>query len=136
MIEKNQDGGVYLPENVQKNVHSFLVYDNIDRMEETLSGAGTTHRCNGIIVQPVNEEFTSEPNSNNTGEPISKKKCRRSLKIQEKDVEEYILGKGCGPDLRSINYENSFFAEEKIHIVDTYSYGGSHKPDYTKLDRI
>ena len=28
-----------------------LVFDNIDRLEETLSGAGTTHRVNGISIQ-------------------------------------------------------------------------------------
>ena len=29
----------------------MLAWDNIDRLEETLSGAGTTHRINGIAVQ-------------------------------------------------------------------------------------
>ena len=28
-----------------------VIYDNIDRLEETLSGAGTSHRVNGIAVQ-------------------------------------------------------------------------------------
>lgn len=28
-----------------------LAWDNIDRLEETLSGAGTSHRVNGIAVQ-------------------------------------------------------------------------------------
>ena len=27
------------------------MYDNIDRLEETLSGGGTTHRVNGIVIQ-------------------------------------------------------------------------------------
>ena len=28
-----------------------MVYDNIDRLEETLYGARTTHRLNGIVIQ-------------------------------------------------------------------------------------
>lgn len=32
---------------------SVLAYDNIDRQEEVLSGAGTSHWVNGIIVQPT-----------------------------------------------------------------------------------
>ena len=28
-----------------------MVYDNIDRLEETLYGARTTHRVNGIVIQ-------------------------------------------------------------------------------------
>jgi hypothetical protein len=93
LIEESQEGGVFLPEKVQSNVHTILVYDNIDRVEETLSGAGTTHRCNGIIVQPITEGSNYEFNANYTNEPMSKRKCRRSLQVQEKEVEEYILGK-------------------------------------------
>jgi len=42
---------VSLPENIQPFVRTTLAWDNIDRLEETLSGAGTTHRVNGIAVQ-------------------------------------------------------------------------------------
>ena len=28
-----------------------MVYDNIDRLEETLYSARTTHRVNGIVIQ-------------------------------------------------------------------------------------
>ena len=40
-----------IPDNIQQNIPVTLVYDNIDRLEETLSGSGTSHRVNGIIVQ-------------------------------------------------------------------------------------
>ena len=42
---------VPLPENIQTYVNTTLAWDNIDRLEETLSGAGTSHRVNGIAVQ-------------------------------------------------------------------------------------
>lgn len=40
-----------LPSNIYPNVFTTLAYDNIDRLEETCSGAGTSHRVNGIAVQ-------------------------------------------------------------------------------------
>ena len=33
-------------------IPTTLAFDNIDRLEETLTGAGTSHRVNGIIIQP------------------------------------------------------------------------------------
>ena len=45
------DNEVPLPENIQAYVNTTLAWDNIDRLEETLSGAGTSHRVNGIAVQ-------------------------------------------------------------------------------------
>ena len=40
-----------LPANIQPHVSTTLVWDNIDRLEKTLSGEGTSHRVNGIAVQ-------------------------------------------------------------------------------------
>ena len=44
---------VPLPENIRPFVGTTLAWDNIDRLEETLSGGGTSHRVNGIAVQAV-----------------------------------------------------------------------------------
>ena len=38
---------------LKSQVFTNLAWDNIDRLEETLSGKGTTHRVNGISVQTV-----------------------------------------------------------------------------------
>ena len=43
---------VVLPTAIKPNVFTNLAWDNIDRLEETLSGQGTSHRVNGIAVQP------------------------------------------------------------------------------------
>ena len=40
-----------LPENIQAYFNTTLAWDIINRLEETLSGAGTSHRVNGIAVQ-------------------------------------------------------------------------------------
>ena len=45
------DNEVPLPENIQAYVNTTLVWDNSDRLEETLSVAGTSHRVNGIAIQ-------------------------------------------------------------------------------------
>ena len=43
---------VPLPSKIISCIPTNLAFDNIDRLEETLSGTGTSHRVNGIIVQP------------------------------------------------------------------------------------
>ena len=45
------DNEVPLPENIQAYVNTTLAWDNIDRLEEILSGVGTSHRVNGIAIQ-------------------------------------------------------------------------------------
>ena len=42
---------VPLPDNIHPHVSTTLAWDNIDRLEETLSGGGTSHRVNGVAVQ-------------------------------------------------------------------------------------
>ena len=42
---------VALPASIKPYVFTNLAWDNIDRLEETLTGKGTSHRVNGIAVQ-------------------------------------------------------------------------------------
>ena len=51
-LSTEHDHGVILPTNTHPCVPATLAFDNIDRLEETLSGGGTSHRVTGIIVQP------------------------------------------------------------------------------------
>ncbi len=44
-------GDIYIPPNISAEVPATLVWDNNDFGEETLSGKGTTHNTNGIIIQ-------------------------------------------------------------------------------------
>lgn len=50
-VESHGGEDLVLPKNVSHNVFSIFCWDNIDLLEETLSGKGTTHCTNGIIVQ-------------------------------------------------------------------------------------
>jgi len=40
-----------LPDDIQRHVGTILAWDNVDILEETLSGEGISHRVNGIAVQ-------------------------------------------------------------------------------------
>lgn len=48
---KTEVKGVILPKIIHPNVFSTFCWNKIDILEETLSGRGTTHCTNGIIVQ-------------------------------------------------------------------------------------
>ena len=50
-LEESQTG-VALPRNTYLGVFITLAWDNIDRSEETTSGESTSHRVNGMAVQP------------------------------------------------------------------------------------
>ena len=51
-IVSNLNQSPIIPKAIQAKLFTSLAWDNIDRLEETLTGEGTTHRVNGIIVQP------------------------------------------------------------------------------------
>ena len=50
-IQKIVSSSGLIPDEIQPLQQISLVYDNIDRLEETLSGGGTTHSVNGISMQ-------------------------------------------------------------------------------------
>ena len=50
-LEYENQHGFAMPSNILPGIPTSLGYDNIDRLEETLSGGGTSHRVNGIAVQ-------------------------------------------------------------------------------------
>ena len=50
-LHGNERNSLILPKTVQARVPTSFVWDNNDLCEETLTGAGTTHVTNGIIIQ-------------------------------------------------------------------------------------
>ena len=48
---------VPLPDNIHPHVSTTLAWDNIDRLEETLSGGGTSHRVNGMPCKRQSEDI-------------------------------------------------------------------------------
>lgn len=71
---------------------AVLDYDIIDRKEETLSGEGTSHRVNGIIVQTRGEE--PDPSRSKVHLQKAKKRSNTPTPLQ---LPDYIAGQRCGP---------------------------------------
>lgn len=51
-LASQSNKNVNLSANINPHVFTTLVWANIDRLEETLSGGGTSHHVNGIVIQP------------------------------------------------------------------------------------
>ena len=77
-------GPLPIPPGIQTSKFTTLVWDNIDFGEETLSGSGTTHSTNGIIIQRSAEsDLELQPL------PSMRKTKRRSLPTAPVMLEPY-----------------------------------------------
>ena len=74
------NSAVVIPEGITPGKFTMMVWDNIDFLEETPTGAGTTHMANGIIVQQAHD---NEEQTIFRPRPKSSKKAVRSLKAPE-----------------------------------------------------
>lgn len=87
---------VALPSSIKPHVFTTLAWDNIDRLEETLTGKGTSHRVNGIAVQAR----IYGPHLPTADLPcIEKKKKQRSVSADHQELEVYVhvAGTHVGP---------------------------------------
>ena len=71
-----------------------LAWDNIDRIEETLSGKGTLHRVNGIVEQP--KSFGPDPPPDDLLR-IDKLKQRTLSTKQQSQFDVYVACSRVGP---------------------------------------
>ena len=85
---------VVLPSSIKANVFTNLAWDNIDRLEETLSGHGTSHRVNGIAVQP--RVFGPDPTPVKLS-PVAKSKQRTLTFENQAELPVYVSGSRVGP---------------------------------------
>ena len=90
-LEQSKDG-IPLPENISPGVFTCLAWDNIDRLEETLTGGGTSHRVNGIVIQPKLE--VAHPKANT---PAVMKSKKRSINPPPLILPLYNAGQRAGP---------------------------------------
>ena len=91
-VLETESSGVVLPDEVQVSHPTTLVYDNIDRLEETLNGSGTSHRVNGIAV--LKGFIGPLPQKNRISVPKTK---RRSIEFEETLLLPYNSGKRSDP---------------------------------------
>lgn len=89
------ENSIALPEHIKPYIHTTLAWDNIDRLEETLSGGGTFHRVNGIAIQQ--QVFGPQLPTPSVG--IPKEKLQR-LETGEILLLPYNAGERQGPPLR------------------------------------
>ena len=88
---------VPLPDNICPFISTTLAWDNIDRLEETLSGEGTSRRVNGIAVQA--NHFGPHPPL--ASAPIIVKSKRRGIEsVDDETLPVYNAGERCGPHSR------------------------------------
>jgi len=101
---------VPLPESIRPHISTTLGWDNIDRLEETLSGAGTSHRVNGIAVQARHFGPYPQPQANTQTERTK----RRSIDyLPRTEIAPYNAGQRCGPPSRSyIGVNSTVIVEE------------------------
>lgn len=100
---------VSLPSSINPYVFTNLAWDNVDRLEETLSGKGTSHRVNGIVIQP--RVFGTDPPPKKL--PAIGRSKQRTLQVdhQTQDLDMYISGPRDGP--HPLMTKNDFMADGK-----------------------
>ena len=94
-------GQATIPSNIQPYLFTNLAWDNIDRLEETLTGKGTSHRVNGIAVQ-ANVFGPHLPRAALTN---VKKTKQISITTTVEGIPIYIAGEREGPKLSPAKYD-------------------------------
>ena len=110
---KRYDDGFVLPSNAQ----STFCWDNNDLKEETetLSGKGTTHCTNGIMIQPKVQGYQERPILATT-EARSK---HRAFKMPPIEINFFLSGKRLrSPPINLSEIE----LQRSTHILSSYSY--------------
>ena len=89
VIQYNDDN-ICIPSNIRKGIFSSFCWDNNDLSEETLSGGGTTHCTNGIVIQ---QDCDWCENSVENIVPANGRKIR-SLKLSNlPELDHFNIGK-------------------------------------------
>ena len=88
----------FIPRNIAIDLPTTLVWDNNDFTEETLSGKGTTHVANGIIIQ---NRSILDPVNLREKVYLSKKASKSSP--PSSIIEPFILTKKVSPDFTTVN---------------------------------
>lgn len=100
--EQRENRVVILPIVTQEETRStvaLMVADNIDNLECTLSGSGTSHRVNSVHVTKQKERESGHGSDDQEYASPVAKKCRRSLPatVVTRDIPEYYSRKREGP---------------------------------------
>ena len=89
-----------LPPGIQPRKPTSVVFDNNDFEEDTLTGKGTTHNTNGIVIQPGQRSSASDGERQQQQQldmPSAKRTRERSMEAPPVDLAKYYGGKKEGP---------------------------------------
>ena len=106
-LQKIESDGGLLPSKTNPCIPTTLAFDNIDRLDETLSGGGTSHRVNGIIVQPKIHTVQFERPKICLNE---QKQKRRSISPIPTMLKSYNAGDKTGPPIlicKHVHYDTA-----------------------------
>ena len=95
---------ITIPRNISPETFTTIVWDNNDFNEETVSGKGTTHVANGIIVQKKDVGQT-------LGEKITVSKKNRTIAAPETNIVRYVIKEKGTLSLRNESSEISLEEE-------------------------
>lgn len=114
-----------LPVGIVPNKFSTIVWDNIDFREETLTGHGTTHSTNGILIQ---QKVPTDLADNVYIKSIKKSK-KRKLDPPTTLIPRYFLGQRHNPDIPEIitcDNRKAKLSEAKVidHLYIVTKFGG------------
>ena len=119
---------VALPASIKPYVFTNLAWDNIDRLEETLTGKGTSHRVNGIAVQAkVYGLYLPRAEL-----PHVEKKKQRSVSTEHQELEVYVAGACVGHSLSQL--ERLMFRKLKKQLTGR-TWCGSFQGKHIKIIR-
>lgn len=102
VINKQLENRVVIPPIVMqeetRSTVALIVAGNIDNLEGTLSGSGTSHFGNSILITEQKERENGHGSDDQEYAPPVAKKCRRSLPatMVTRDIPEYYGGKKGG----------------------------------------
>lgn len=113
-MASNLNATTILPQSIKCNVFTNLAWDNIDRLEETITGGGTMHRVNGIVVQPK----VYGPHLPNAPRPLVEKRKQRSITLESPPLSTYISGDKVGPQLFTTNCPDNLRQAELAKLKD------------------
>ena len=107
--EQNCDS--FIPQNIDLSRPAIFCYYSNDLQEETLTGLGTTHCTNGIIVQRSlpDLEVLMCRQSKSAEQSIHSCKRQRSIHVYSGDAFTYSGGRRCGPAVTSIEIPDQIF---------------------------
>ena len=98
---EQEGNGVLLPSICTKGVFGTFCWDNNDIQEETLSGKGTTHCTNGIVIQKRPDICMPDQIRTNTNIP----KKSRSFSQLPSNIDPYITRGRASPSPVALNYQ-------------------------------